>query len=99
MYIRPVQVYSQLAHQLLTAGIPDEKLHIRTHRARLQEALLKAAPQERIHLKKRLTQLDFLPTGGVRLTFEDGYTTIVDLVVGADGIRSVRPRIQQPVLF
>ncbi|KAI0712773.1 hypothetical protein C8T65DRAFT_646857 [Cerioporus squamosus] len=70
-------------------GIPDEKLHIRTHRARLQEALLKAAPQERLHLKKRLTKVDFLSTGGVKLTFEDGFETFVDLVVGADGIRSV----------
>ncbi|RPD77167.1 putative monooxygenase [Lentinus tigrinus ALCF2SS1-7] len=79
---------SYIKAQLDPEGIPDEKLHIRTHRARLQEALLKAAPQERIHLKKRLSKVDFLPTGGAKLTFEDGFTATVDLVVGADGIRS-----------
>ncbi|RDX47586.1 salicylate hydroxylase [Lentinus brumalis] len=70
-------------------GISDERRHIRTPRTRLQEALLKAAPQERIHLKKRLTDVHFLSVGGVKLTFEDGFTTIADLVVGADGIRSL----------
>ncbi len=63
---------------------------MRTQRARLQQALLNVAPKERLHLQKRLAQIDFLPSGEVRLEFEDGYSTFVDLVVGADGIRSVR---------
>ena len=63
---------------------------MRTQRARLQQALLKVAPEERIHLEKRLAQVDLRPSGQVRLAFEDGFSTDVDLVIGADGIRSVR---------
>ncbi|RDX44098.1 salicylate hydroxylase [Lentinus brumalis] len=51
---------------------------------------------ERLHLQKRLAQIDFLPSGEVRLEFEDGYSTFVDLVVGADGIRSVVRRAAFP---
>ena len=69
---------------------------MRTQRARLQQALLKAAPEERIHLEKRLGQVDLLPSGQVRLTFEDGFSTDVDLVIGADGIRSVCIEFPQP---
>ncbi|GAA5899113.1 hypothetical protein JCM6882_004620 [Rhodosporidiobolus microsporus] len=69
--------------------IPEYKRHVRTPRYRLQQALLKTAPPERIHLKKRLTSLENLPSNEVKLAFEDGFSTVVDLVVGADGIRSV----------
>ncbi|RPD60746.1 salicylate hydroxylase, partial [Lentinus tigrinus ALCF2SS1-6] len=69
--------------------IPEHKRHIRTQRARLQQALLKVAPKERIHLQKRLVQVNVHPSGEVNLDFEDGFSTDVDLVVGADGIRSV----------
>jgi salicylate hydroxylase len=37
-----------------------------------------------------LINLETLPTNEVKLDFEDGFSTAVDLVVGADGIRSVR---------
>ncbi|GAA6010256.1 hypothetical protein JCM10207_005689 [Rhodosporidiobolus poonsookiae] len=69
--------------------ISQSHRHVRTPRWRLQQALLKAAPAERIHLRKRLTSLEFLGSGEARLSFEDGFETTVDLVVGADGIRSV----------
>ncbi|GAA6041613.1 hypothetical protein JCM8097_007768 [Rhodosporidiobolus ruineniae] len=70
--------------------IPEYKRHVRTPRSRLQQALLKAAPSERIHLKKRLTSIETITqTNEVRLLFEDGFETVVDLLVGGDGIRSV----------
>ncbi|TFK87874.1 salicylate hydroxylase [Polyporus arcularius HHB13444] len=77
-------------------SIPEHKRHVRTQRARLQQALLNVARKERLHLQKRLAQVDFLPSGEVRLEFEDGYSTFVDLVVGADGIRSVVRRAAFP---
>ncbi|GAA5858287.1 hypothetical protein JCM8547_004636 [Rhodosporidiobolus lusitaniae] len=69
---------------------PELKRHVRTPRYRLQQALVAPAPAERIHLKKRLKSLETLVgTIEVKLVFEDGEETVVDLVVGADGIRSV----------
>jgi 2-polyprenyl-6-methoxyphenol hydroxylase-like FAD-dependent oxidoreductase len=58
------------------------------HRGRLQQALLSEIDPGRIYLHKKLDSLK--DTGKqVALTFVDGSTTEVDLVIGADGIRSV----------
>lgn len=59
-------------------------------RAKLQAALLKEVDQSRIKTSKRLVDITTLPQGKVRLSFEDGFTDEVDLLIGADGIRSVR---------
>ncbi len=55
----------------------------------LQEALADKAPGELIEFNKKLVGLEDLGKEGVRVSFEDGTERIVDLVVGADGIRSV----------
>jgi salicylate hydroxylase len=59
-------------------------------RTRLQAALIAKVPEGVIKLKKRLISLSDIDGGGVRLAFEDGQEVVADLVVGGDGIRSVR---------
>ncbi|KAF1811627.1 putative monooxygenase [Eremomyces bilateralis CBS 781.70] len=61
----------------------------RVRRMQLQSALLDRIPPGVIQLSKRLTALENRESGRVRLIFEDGATATADLVVGADGIRSV----------
>jgi salicylate hydroxylase len=61
----------------------------RVRRTNLQAALIKKVPVGVIELRKRLKSLEDLGKGGVKLKFEDGTETEVDLVVGGDGIRSV----------
>jgi salicylate hydroxylase len=58
------------------------------HRAHLQAILSKAVGMEHIHLNKRLA--DLKDEGReVILSFEDGSTAKADLVIGADGARSL----------
>jgi salicylate hydroxylase len=42
-----------------------------------------------IQYSKKVTYLENLPAGGVRLVFRDQTEAVADLVVGADGIQSV----------
>lgn len=65
------------------------RLPVRTQRTKLQSALLSHVPDGVIQLGKKTTSLEDLGSQGVRLHFSDGTETIADLVVGADGIRSV----------
>jgi salicylate hydroxylase len=60
-------------------------------RTRLQSALKAQVPDGVIKLNKRLSSLENLDDGTVRLAFQNGDQTVVDLVVGGDGIRSVCP--------
>lgn len=62
----------------------------RVRRTRLQSALREQVPEGIIKLNKRLLLLENLENGKARLNFEDGTQSTVDLVVGGDGIRSVR---------
>jgi hypothetical protein len=62
----------------------------RVRRTRLQAALIAKVPEGVIKLRKRLVSLNDLGAGGARLVFEDGEEVVADLVVGGDGIRSVR---------
>lgn len=62
----------------------------RVRRTRLQSALKEKVPEGIIKLQKRLSSLENIKDSGVRLSFEDGTEVIADLVVGGDGIRSVR---------
>ena len=66
---------------------PRQQPH-RVRRTRLQSALVETVPPGTIHLKKALKSLVDLGDS-VQLTFEDGSEVNADLVVGADGIRSV----------
>jgi salicylate hydroxylase len=61
--------------------------YIGIHRADLQAVLSAAAGLDRIHLRKRLVDID---DRGARaaLRFDDGSTEEADLVIGADGARS-----------
>lgn len=65
---------------------------IRTQRTKLQSTLLAHVPQGVIQLSKKLERvIDLGAEGGVELKFADGTSETADLVVGADGIRSVCP--------
>ncbi|GAD94124.1 monooxygenase, putative [Paecilomyces variotii No. 5] len=80
--------------KLLKRTSPSPLLPLKYHphrvrRTRLQSALLKHIPEGVIQLNKQLVSLENLQDGGVRLTFEDQTSDIADIVIGADGIRSV----------
>ncbi|KAL1853085.1 hypothetical protein Plec18170_005667 [Paecilomyces lecythidis] len=70
-------------------GTPLDQLHARTQRSTLQQALLKEVDQSRVHVAHRLVKVERQLSGKLKLRFENGYSDEVDLVVGADGIRSV----------
>ena len=62
--------------------------YVGIHRAELQAILSAAVGMNRIHLRKRLVDID--DSGAhAALRFDDGSTIEADLVVGADGARSV----------
>ncbi|CAJ0548454.1 Ff.00g020670.m01.CDS01 [Fusarium sp. VM40] len=69
--------------------VPRHQAPCRVHRGRLQRALLKETDQRRIRPGMKLVSVEQLPCGKLRLAFDDGFTDNVDLLVGADGIRSV----------
>lgn len=58
------------------------------HRGRLQQALLSEIESEKIHLNKRLVAVN-QNESFVTLSFDDGTNFEFDLVVGADGIKSM----------
>jgi salicylate hydroxylase len=70
----------------------EEHLHrtARFHRGHLHGALLRHVPREIIHLDKKLVSAEPNSEEGVTMTFRDGTVVTADLLVGADGIRSVR---------
>jgi 2-polyprenyl-6-methoxyphenol hydroxylase-like FAD-dependent oxidoreductase len=59
------------------------------HRASLQKALLKKLPSDILHLGKRVIGVDASNGKNVFVTFEDLTSVTADLVIGADGIKSV----------
>jgi salicylate hydroxylase len=56
----------------------------------LQAALIAKVPAGVIKLRKRLVSLTDIEEEGINLVFEDGEEVVADLVIGGDGIRSVR---------
>jgi salicylate hydroxylase len=73
-----------------SAAVAPQYRGQRVRRTRLQAALIAKVPAGTIKLRKRLASLVNVDTGGVRLVFEDGEEVFADLVIGGDGIRSVR---------
>ncbi|QNP65759.1 FAD-dependent oxidoreductase [Streptomyces genisteinicus] len=59
------------------------------HRGDFIDALLGALPEGMVHLGRRLEGVEDRGGDGAVLTFADGTTAEADLVVGADGIKSV----------
>ncbi|KAH8699121.1 salicylate hydroxylase [Talaromyces proteolyticus] len=68
---------------------PLNQLHARTLRSTLQQALLKEVNPSKISVAHRLLKVIRSPSGRLSLRFENGHTDDVDLIVGADGVRSV----------
>lgn len=61
----------------------------RFHRGHIHAALLEHVPKDHIHLNKKISRAE-ASDDGVILHFEDGSSAYGDLLIGADGIRSVR---------
>ncbi|RSL39574.1 hypothetical protein CEP53_013956 [Fusarium sp. AF-6] len=80
----------QLVDQAFSpANIAPHQEPCRAQRSVLQQALLKQVPAGIINIGKKLTRIERLPSGKIELAFADGSRDQVDLLVGADGIRSV----------
>lgn len=70
--------------------MPDPRHHTtRFHRGHLHSALLQHVPRESIHLNKKVAGA-VATDDKVTLYFEDGSEAHGDLLIGADGIKSVR---------
>ncbi|EFX03988.1 salicylate hydroxylase [Grosmannia clavigera kw1407] len=86
-----------LAEKHHSADTPPHQVSCRMLRSKLQRALLSAVDASRIRLSKKLVALEEAgSSGGFRLAFEDGETATFDLVIGADGIRSVVRQFVSP---
>lgn len=88
------------------AALPKDHRAIRTERTTLQKSLVQELPADiPVQAKKRLVKYEDTAEGALTLFFEDGTTTEVDLLIGADGLRSVSillllsHRISLPLLF
>ncbi|BAE54612.1 unnamed protein product [Aspergillus oryzae RIB40] len=68
---------------------PPRHKHARALRTVLQQALLKAVDKTNLRLSSRLVEIRELPNKTLSLRFEDEHTDEVDLLIGADGVRSV----------
>jgi salicylate hydroxylase len=69
--------------------VPRKRGPTRVPRTRLQAALGMQVSKGIIQFNKKLVSMQNLENGGVRLVFQDGTENTADLVIGADGIRSV----------
>ncbi|KAI8651198.1 hypothetical protein NCS55_01363400 [Fusarium keratoplasticum] len=68
--------------------VPDRRHHFsRMHRALLQKELLKKLPEDILHPGKVVTEVQ-VSEDAATVFFKDKTSTTVDLVIGADGIRS-----------
>ncbi|KAJ7091182.1 FAD/NAD-P-binding domain-containing protein [Mycena epipterygia] len=62
---------------------------IRFHRAHFLDVFVEQLPEGIAHFGKRLVSYDRHDSGEIGLAFADGTTTVCDLLVGCDGIKSV----------
>ncbi|KAI8243104.1 2-heptyl-3-hydroxy-4(1H)-quinolone synthase [Colletotrichum sp. SAR 10_96] len=84
-FLKTGKLLEQSSH---AADIPLQQRSCRLVRAKLQAALLQEVDKSRIRVSKKLTNIEKLQNGKIRIDFADGFTDEVDLLVGADGIRS-----------
>lgn len=71
------------------SNVSDPRHHTtRFHRGHVHSALLEHVPKESIHLGKKIARAE-ADEAGVSLYFEDGTSAHGDILIGADGIRSV----------
>lgn len=71
----------------------------RVRRTVLQDALKSRVPSNVIRLQKRLVDIILQPEGGVIAVFEDGTSAYADLIIGADGIRSVSDNFHRHIYY
>ncbi|KAH6956557.1 hypothetical protein HG530_002016 [Fusarium avenaceum] len=76
-------------HSYHNEDTPAHRRSGRQRRFKLQRALLAEVDQTKIKLSKKLIDIEKLPSGRVLIRFEDGHSDEIDLLIGADGIRSV----------
>jgi salicylate hydroxylase len=70
-------------------NVPNPRHHTtRFHRGHLHSTLLEHVPRESIHLGKRIARAE-VDQDGVSLYFDDESSAHGDILIGADGIRSV----------
>lgn len=70
-------------------NVPDRRHHFaRMHRAKLQKALLKHLPADILHLGKQAVSAQ-VDEHGATVFFADKTSVKADIVIGADGIKSV----------
>lgn len=86
------ECFERLRELNVETDTPPNHLHARTKRSVLQNALLKEVDLSHVRLKSRLVDIERQSTGRLKLRFEDGFEDEVDLLVGADGVRSVSDR-------
>ncbi|KAL3457047.1 hypothetical protein BJX64DRAFT_269672 [Aspergillus heterothallicus] len=80
-------------------NVPDPRHHTtRFHRGHVHSAILEHVPKERIHLGKKLLRAE-ATDDGVSLFFEDGSSAHGDILIGADGLKSVSQIIQGPLII
>ncbi|ERT01303.1 hypothetical protein HMPREF1624_02546 [Sporothrix schenckii ATCC 58251] len=82
-----------IARRFHSDDTPPHQVSGRMVRAKLQKALLSAVDASRVRTDKKLVSVedasDTAHAPAVRLAFADGEVSSFDLVIGADGIRSV----------
>lgn len=86
-----------IARRFHSDDTPPHQVSGRMVRAKLQKALLSAVDGSKVRTGKKLVSVeeassdstDSSGSPGVQLTFADGESSAFDLVIGADGIRSV----------
>ncbi|KAJ4256002.1 hypothetical protein NW762_009076 [Fusarium torreyae] len=70
-------------------NVPPHQTPCRVHRGKLQKALFAQVDRNRVRTGMKLASIEQLSCGKLRLVFDNGFTDLVDLLIGADGIRSV----------
>lgn len=73
----------------LLAAPKNETGQATVHRAKFLDEFVKLVPPEICHFGKRLTALEELDNGKIKLHFKDDTTAEADCVIGADGVHSV----------
>ena len=69
----------------LLASARNETGQATVHRAKFLDEFVKLVPKEVCHFGKRLTHLDELPNGRIKLHFKDETTAETDCVIPAHG--------------